>query len=121
MRRSFVCALTLVLQPALQVGLVDAATASEEAFLSGRDLQELCKGVDASCTTYVMGVLDAVNMMESRSGGGSAFCAPEITSDEVTDVVTKHLKRHPARWDSPAATLVVQALAQAFPCNAKSD
>jgi hypothetical protein len=87
MRRSFVCALTLVLQPALQVGLV----------------------------------LDAVNMMESRSGGGSAFCAPEITSDEVTDVVTKHLKRHPARWDSPAATLVVQALAQAFPCNAKSD
>jgi len=121
MRRSIVCALPLVLQVALQVGPVDAAAASEEAFLSGKDLQELCKGGDAACTTYVMGVLDAVNLMESRSGGSSAFCAPEITSDEVTDVVTKHLKRHPARWESPAATLVVEALTEAFPCDGKAD
>ena len=125
MKRAIVSArvLALVVAPvvALVVALVGTAIAGEEAFLTGKDLQELCKGGDASCTTYVMGVLDAVNMMESLSGGGSAFCAPEITSDEVTDVVTKHLKRHPARWDSPAATLVVQALALAFPCEGKAD
>lgn len=117
MRRPTVSAPVL----AVIFGIVGAAIADEEAFLTGKDLQELCKGVDASCTTYVMGVLDAVDMMESRSGGGSAFCAPEITSEEVTDVVTRHLKRHPARWDSPAASLVVQALAVAFPCEGKGD
>jgi len=102
-------------------GVVDGAAAGEEAFLSGDDLQELCKGVDASCTTYIMGVLDGVNMMESRAGSGSGYCAPEITSDDVTDVVTKHLKRHPARWESPAAMLVVEALTEAFPCDGKGD
>jgi hypothetical protein len=103
------------------LGASDPAAAGEAAFLSGEQLQELCKGVDASCTAYLMGVLDALNLMESRSGGGSAFCAPEITSDEVTDVVRKHLERHPARWESPAATLVTEAMVEAFPCDAKGE
>ena len=121
MKRSIVRAVRLALPLALQLGGALPGAAGEQSFLSGEDLQELCKGVDASCTTYVMGVLDAVHMMESRSGGGSSFCAPEISSDEVTDVVTKHLKRHPARWDAPAASLVVEALAQQFPCDAKGE
>jgi hypothetical protein len=121
MKRLIVSALVLATVLATVLGLVGTALAGEEAFLSGKDLHELCKGGDVSCTTYVMGVLDAMNMMESRSGGGSAFCAPEITSDEVTDVVTKHLRRHPARWDSPAATLVIQALVEEFPCDGKGE
>ena len=77
MKRLIVSATVPATVLATVLGLVGTALAGEEAFLSGKDLHELCKGGDVSCTTYVMGVLDAVNMMESRSGGGSAFCAPE--------------------------------------------
>jgi hypothetical protein len=56
MKRLIVSALVLATVLATVLGLVGTALAGEEAFLSGKDLHELCKGGDVSCTTYVMGV-----------------------------------------------------------------
>lgn len=58
---------------------------------------------------YVFGVFDTAN--------GALFCPPDqITSSQTLAIVAKHLEENPAQWTEPASTLVIQALAQAFPC-----
>jgi hypothetical protein len=57
---------------------------------------------------YIAGVSDAVSglLWENLSG---------VTVDQICSIVAKYLKNHPERWNEPAATLVVDALKEAFP------
>jgi len=45
------------------------------------------------------------------------FCMPDfIPISRVTAEVTSYVKNHPERKDDNAATLVIDALGEAFPC-----
>jgi hypothetical protein len=101
-------------------GSLLAGGVAAEGFLNGEGLHDLCND-DAACTAYVMGVSDAIDMTSADSGVGSPYCAPEVESDQATQLVAKYLKRHPAKWSSPAPTLVVAALAEEFPCGKQDE
>ena len=44
------------------------------------------------------------------------YCAPEKTTLQLSEVVCKSLKENPSERHRPAATLIVDALNEAFPC-----
>lgn len=56
---------------------------------------------------YVTGVYDATEY---------SYNSPEgITRGQICWIVAKYLKEHPERWSESAATLVIDALKEAFP------
>jgi hypothetical protein len=83
------------------------------AFIGGNELYEWCKVRQSTpiCDTYVLGVLDA--RINDR-----IFCLSEgVDSRELTDLVTVFLSEHPDERRHTAASLVLLALKEKFPCN----
>lgn len=69
----------------------------------------------ALCLGFVVGVYDVVVPL-IRSSGESALCVPDgVTLGQVTDVVIKYLRDNPAKRNNPAASLVTEALLEAWP------
>lgn len=85
----------------------------------GNQLWEECDG-DLSgqwglCSGYTAAVIDSHQALMSK--GKYLFCAPsDATLRQFRDVVKKHLRDHPQDRHHPAASLVIQALREAFPC-----
>lgn len=91
-----------------------AATPAHAEWMSGNELHDMCSAssaVDrALCLTYVMGVLDGVQYLESppRTPKGA-------TGGQVRDVVTKYMVDHPESRDLPARTIVRSSVIDAWP------
>jgi hypothetical protein len=96
-----------------------AAAQEPVAFYTGNELWSHCSDESAYssglCMGFVMGIADVM-------GAGSAIlgarvCLPErVNGGETRDVVKRYLELHPERRHYAAASLVLDALAQAFPC-----
>jgi hypothetical protein len=72
-------------------------------------------GVDLSQTSayigYILGVCDGFGFGRS----GIIDVPVDATGRQIVAVVTKYLKDHPERWNTSAASLVIEALKEAFP------
>jgi hypothetical protein len=91
-------------------------------YLSGEDLWEACgKTADGvasvACRTYVVGVSDGHNSSMAHKGLNTTYCLHYGTmADDLATVVRNYLKSHPDRLSRPAASLVMTALENGYPC-----
>ena len=88
-------------------------------FGTGNDLQTCnqISGPDEEriCLAYTKGVLDGVLLYAK-----TALCIPQgVTLSQILDIVKLELRDHPESRHYTAASLVVVALAKAFPCPKK--
>jgi hypothetical protein len=87
-------------------------------FYSGNQLWDNCKSnpPDPDCIGYVAGVADAMALNDGWVGGWRACFQARTTRGQITDVVKQWLQSRPEERHYGAPALVVEALAQAFPC-----
>jgi len=88
---------------------------SHAAFMNGNTLLSRMNGDSTDrivAIGYVMGVSDATEDILHCSG-------KSVTSGQSRDVVKKWLEQNPEYRDMAANYLVIQALADAFPCPKK--
>lgn len=100
-------------------------------FKNGNDLYAYCSAKEnsatyyqdaAACSTYIVGVYDAIEMEKSLNKSNPYYCLPKgVIVRQLTEIVTNDLKAHPERRHLPAAALVAIALRGAFPCSASND
>lgn len=70
----------------------------------------------ASCLNYVVGVVDAVNSMLVPPAP-RIWCAPSgVTSGQARDVAIRYVIAHPEKRHTLAASMIIVALHEAFPC-----
>jgi len=108
----------------LAAGVLCPASGSAQdqfpAFVTGSRLLEICTPVQTpSCYAYVEGVVDALQSTFSalRMQQHALFCLPEgVTSRQLVDVGTNHLRDHPEQRHYVASANIGLALANAFPC-----
>jgi hypothetical protein len=78
---------------------------------TGNDVADLLK-----CASYIAGVADALSTISSQTPSPS-FCANDATYTQERAVVLKFLKEHPRDLHYSAASLILKALLEAYPCN----
>ena len=109
----------LLIAAALVATPVSAETDPSRDFRTGSELLALCTGGTATigyCFGFVMGVLDTVKAYESWNKWREV-CAPSgTTQGEYRDAVVTFLRANPNDLDGQAASLVVLALRDRFPC-----
>jgi hypothetical protein len=105
----------------LVVLCLPASPALADAYISGSDLYEKCRGQDAPdralCFGYIAGIADAMDLAAPGRLGEWRACVPkEVTVGQLTDMATKWLAAHPALGTRGVAGLVARAFQEAFPC-----
>ena len=105
------------------VGLVTGSTyANAGGFETGNDLFDYCQRREASCTAYVLGAVDGFTYSDELHGQSEAnhltvFCTPDHANGaQLTDVFAKYLRDHPEKRHFAAASLILGAMMDAFPC-----
>ena len=89
--------------------LVSDMRSFEVATVGGSNVTTVQYLEATSFRSYVTGVADL--------GDGILFCLPsKSTNEQIGAVVAAFLKANPARWSEAANRLVMDALAQSFPC-----
>jgi hypothetical protein len=96
------------------------AAETVRTFVNGNDLYAYCTASDPSkrgiCLGYIEGMADSISMMQSVSSGAAVVCIPAVVAGQARDVVVKYLQENPAHRDEAGATLVMEALHDAWPC-----
>lgn len=101
---------------------------AKAAFFTAGHLLETCQSYTAGgaynnnderlCNAYIMGVHDTAKSYEKFYDVPHLYCEPpRVNSDQMVLVVKKYLLTKPELLNSPAAPKVVDALAEAFPCD----
>lgn len=112
-------------------GIVLAALLSAQgswagSYYTGYKLLEYChlhlkpEGSSAAgvCSGYIRAVTDTTIDWSSTTGFDSQVCVPDkVTLERMKKIVVKYLEEHPDQLRLGAASLVLIALNQAFPCN----
>jgi hypothetical protein len=97
-----------------------------KAYVNGRDLIERCdteynptsKFVLPNCLGYIAGVIDLHENLVRTEGVKPNFCKPERHDlTEMHRVVCEFLKENPNLLINSASDLVIEALAELFPCS----
>ncbi len=96
-----------------------ASAAPVPAKLNGHGLLDLCtSNLMASqriCNAYIEGFVEGHFL--ATAGARATFCPPAGSgSDQVRKIVSKYLRKNAASLERGAGELVLQALAQAWPC-----
>lgn len=115
------------LQRSLRILACTVALASSPAWaqFSGKDLQHCMRepALRDLCMMYVGGVADGLGMgfhttqALNPSATYAPFCAPaSITRQQIYDLTRQHISRPQAALQLPAALLISEALATAYPC-----
>ena len=79
----------------------------------GNLLHQACEGKSHTplCDGYMLGIVDVLRK-------GRVFCPPpDVTPRQFIDIGKGYLRDHPERRHYAAASLVISALKQKFPCN----
>lgn len=89
--------------------------------LCGYDAQgrELAPSAHASCQSYMAGIIDYHDLFRSvgKTSPNIDFCLPQtVTYTDLQRVVLEYLQTHSNFADSPAASAVVIALNNNYPC-----
>lgn len=89
-------------------------------FITGSDLLEWCQGsgeADLQCRFYIIGVADAHAADSGSHGFVKGFCIPkDVKASQLQLVVANWLKAHTQDLHYGAASLLLAALHQTFPC-----
>ena len=97
-----------------------AVTVMRHSYISGNELHMWCQNDNLDpCAAYILGVTDTVSLNGGTTAGWRV-CKPleGVIIGQVRDIIIAFLKAHPEKRHGGAANLVVQALAEAFPCPA---
>ena len=108
---------SLVVISLFVVGATKAVAVENLYFYSGEQLWDACRSdPNPDCIGYVAGIADAMALNDGWVGGWRACFQAQSTRRQITDVVKQWFQGHPeeSRYGAPA--LVVEALAQSFPC-----
>jgi len=90
---------------------------AQQHFIDGNVLYEKLQRKDPSAITYILGVYDAMQIVQIHSGAERYFCAPPaVTGIQLVDAVRGHMEADPEVRSYPAGVLVLRALIIAFPC-----
>lgn len=123
MTRSLSLAVLLVAMLLRAVPAFAEPTATDKLRESGASLKYQCEGYarmlshtsrefddfnGPRCYGYIQGVTEALD--------GSAFCLPLLTLAQKVETVQSFLSTHPARLQEDAVRLVVESLADTYPC-----
>ena len=91
-------------------------------YWSGDDLWEACgKSAEdqapVACRTYILGISDGHNTSYAHKGLQTSYCLYYgAMADDLATVVRRYLKAHPERRSRPAASVVLSALENGYPC-----
>ena len=79
-----------------------------------------------ACIAYVVGLIDGVSketefvLAVSNKQPPMPFCLPDdVENGQIIRITLKYIRNHPEEAHLSTAFLVVQALREAFPCQAK--
>lgn len=105
---------------------------AQASFETGNELYQKCKPDRADysggfCLGYLSAVVDThfetvflvyiANSDRKDVRTRTSYCLrDQVTLGQVRDVVNQYLEKNPAERDKEAASLVIKALAEAFPC-----
>ncbi|QDZ06400.1 hypothetical protein FPZ24_02020 [Sphingomonas panacisoli] len=97
------------------------AASSMGTFYTGNKLYKLCTAPPGDsdvglCLGLVGGASDMLAAIQGIAGGSSVCTSSNVTLGQEKDVVVKYLSDHPEVRDRSAASIVLVALSQAFPC-----
>ena len=93
------------------------ATPAGAGFFDGNKLHELCGDYPDFAETYTMAVIDAASIYQPLMGVKDRICLPKgVRSDQIRDVACKYLVDNPAIRHWPAADVVLESAAAAWPC-----
>lgn len=85
----------------------DADDRTESGNVQATDYQQT-----ARLGGYIVGVYDTLD--------GVMFCAPNgVKVGQLIGMVKQYIRANPSKWNKPASSLVVDALAKDFPCKKK--
>lgn len=107
------------------VSLSAAAVATElgkSYMANGSELLTYCAkstaNAQSACLGYIAGVSDAIinDLIRDRASPVKACIPRSVRAGDRAAIVIKWLSRHTDQLRKPAATLVVRALSEAFPC-----
>jgi hypothetical protein len=91
-----------------------------ESTESGNTLLAKCVGAPATqlvCAGYTTGIYDMINFLEATNTTAKLHCFPPgVTRLRIHDVVVHYLQEHPEQRNTGAASLVRDALQEAWPC-----
>lgn len=92
-------------------------SASADYFMSGNTLLTKLKDTPLLALGYVIGIADANDSRRTESG---CFNLPRgITQGQTRDIVKNWLEAHPEHRHYSGNSLVISALAEAWPCSSK--
>lgn len=100
----------------LLIVLLLATSSARAQFLSGNELYSNITATEDYKRLYAMGYVAGI----ADVGNKALHCINQgVTMGQVFDVTKKYLERNPEIRDYAAESLVVVALAQAWPCATK--
>lgn len=111
----------LALAGLVTISVVTPSWAAEGGYISGNDLKPMCAapaGTQAAiyCLAYITGAVDAVRATQSVTHI-PIVCEPVgVTPGQVLAMTNKYFSDHPETLHITAATLVAEAMTEAFPC-----
>ncbi len=90
--------------------------------LTGSEFLTMCNkqsdAYPAKCTGYVAGIYEAYITFNSWELIADTLCLPETaTTSSMVDVSVEHLQKQSDKQNANASNLILNALADAFPCN----
>ena len=113
------------IRPQTSTSTSPSPTVNVMSHLTTKELRDLCITMDAvhagHCGGYVQGVVDGIYFATAGWKVPTVkACVPQgATTDELVRVTLKIIDAHPEELSSPAASVVWNALAAAYPCPAK--
>ena len=97
-------------------------TAVQAGFLDGNLLNAQCKDKTPMCVGYITGFID-LHTTEVQMGMPPMFCPPKGEAGpklgQYGETVRKYLEAHPENLKYEAASVVLQALIEVYPCKPK--
>lgn len=89
--------------------------------MNANTLYEYCKSSDTArnltCVSYILGASDSYASLTQAGAAPARVCMPEgSTRVQLRDVAVKYMEAHPEYRHFSAASQVILALMDAFPC-----
>lgn len=92
------------------------------AYLTGNDYKEYCTAEQhlpksGACLGYFVGFVDTIRLLEHTLGSKVLCDIPiEITPAQLRAMILGYMDKHPERLHWNAATIILNMMNEAFPC-----
>lgn len=97
--------------------LIATSAPVQATFLDGNDLYEHCQARRSSALNYILGVHDAQQAVAALGKQAKLICPwGRVSSGHIIEVVCKYLRDNPSQRGRSGASIVLEALGDAFPC-----